>query len=109
MNTVQVAVLPGGAAPPAISGPTSVPRQERIGVQMAAFAALGLYGILRWDTLLSGGAFGRLIGLLALSATLAVGLMNHLPGRPGVGVPMAAAAFAIELARQSRVVLPPGV
>ncbi len=72
MNTVQVAVLPGGAAPPAIAGPTSVPRRERISVQVGAFGALALYGILRWDTLLSGGAFGRLFGLLALSAALAV-------------------------------------
>ncbi|HEY1521884.1 MAG TPA: transglutaminaseTgpA domain-containing protein [Solirubrobacteraceae bacterium] len=72
MNTVQVAVLPGGARPPAITPPASAPRRERIRVQVAAFAALGLYGILRWDTLLSGGAFARLFGLLMLSAALTV-------------------------------------
>src|SRR5690348_12840857 len=71
MNTVQVAVLPGGAGAPALAPSVSAPRRQRVGVQVAAFAALGLYGILRWDTLLSGG-FGRLFGLLVLSSVLAV-------------------------------------
>jgi protein-glutamine gamma-glutamyltransferase len=71
MNTVQVAVLPGGAGPPAIAPSAAAPHRERVGVQMTAFAALGLYGILRWDSLLSGG-FGRLLGLLVLSSALAV-------------------------------------
>jgi protein-glutamine gamma-glutamyltransferase len=71
MNTVQVAVLPGGAGSPAIAPSASAPPRERIGVQAAAFAALGLYGIVRWDTLLSGG-LGRLLGLLVLSTVLAV-------------------------------------
>lgn len=72
MNTVQVAVLPGNAGPPAIAPSASAPRRERVGVQLAGFTALGLYGILRWDTMLAGSAFARLFGLLALSAALAV-------------------------------------
>jgi transglutaminase-like putative cysteine protease len=72
MSGVQVAVLPGGAGPPALSRPVVEPHRERIGVEVGAFAALGLYGVLRWDTLLSGAAFGRLAGLLALSALLAI-------------------------------------
>ncbi len=72
MNAVQVAVLPGGAGPPAIAPTASAPRREPVGVQLAAFFALGLYGILRWDTMLSGSSFGRLFGLLALSAALSV-------------------------------------
>jgi protein-glutamine gamma-glutamyltransferase len=68
----QVAVLHGGTAPPAIAAPAAGPRRERIVLRVTAFIALGLYGVLRWDTLLSGGAMGRLAGLLALSAVLSV-------------------------------------
>jgi protein-glutamine gamma-glutamyltransferase len=72
MSSVQVAVLPGGAGPPAVAQASSAGRPERIGVQGAAFAALGLYGVARWDTLLAGG-LGRLLGLLILSTVLAIG------------------------------------
>jgi transglutaminase-like putative cysteine protease len=71
MSGVQVAVLPGGTAPPAVAGPAAAAPRERIGIQATAFAALGLYGVARWDTLLAGG-LGRLLGLLALSIALAV-------------------------------------
>jgi transglutaminase-like putative cysteine protease len=72
VSGVQVAVLPGGTAPPAIAAPAAGPRRERIGLRVTAFAALGLYGVLRWDTLLSGAAMGRLAGLLVLSAVMSV-------------------------------------
>jgi hypothetical protein len=47
-------------------------------VRLATFGALALYGVLRWATLLSGGATGRLLGLLALALLLA-----------GAGAPLA--------------------
>jgi transglutaminase-like putative cysteine protease len=40
-------------------------------VRLAAFAALGLYGVLRWGTLVSGGVEGRLLGLLGVAVLLA--------------------------------------
>jgi protein-glutamine gamma-glutamyltransferase len=40
-------------------------------VRLVAFAALGLYGVLRWSTLLSPPATWRLLGLLAISVALA--------------------------------------
>ncbi len=42
-------------------------------IRLAAFAVLGLYGVGRWSTLLSGGTHGRLLGLLGLGLLLAVG------------------------------------
>ena len=48
-------------------------RTERPLVTVVATAALGLYGMLRWSTLLTGGAdHRRLLGLLALSVALAL-------------------------------------
>lgn len=71
MSGVQVAVLPGGAGRPALARSDPEPAGRRGHVQVAAFIALGLYGVLRWATLLGGGSAGRLIGLLALGAVLA--------------------------------------
>lgn len=48
-------------------------RAQRPLVRLAAFAALGLYGVLRWGTLVSGGAEGRLLGLLGLAVLVAGG------------------------------------
>ncbi len=41
-------------------------------VQLGAFAALGLYGVLRWGTMLRPVPVGRLLGLLALALAIAV-------------------------------------
>ena len=47
-------------------------------LRLAAFAALGLYGVLRWSTLLSPAAEGRLLALLALTVLLAgIGLLSR--------------------------------
>jgi hypothetical protein len=67
----QVALLgPSGrhASPPRLELEASA---ERPLVRMAAFAALGLYGVVRWSTLLSGKDDGRLLGLLAIAVLIA--------------------------------------
>jgi transglutaminase-like putative cysteine protease len=46
-------------------------------VQVAAFAALGLYGVLRWGTLLKPAPVGRLLGLWALA--IAIAALAELP------------------------------
>jgi len=45
----------------------------RTTTRVVAFAALALYGTLKWSTLLTGHPLGRLMGLLALAIALAVG------------------------------------
>ena len=66
-------------------------------VRLAAFAALGLYGVLRWSSLLSGGAGSRLLALLALAVLLAAGgLVTRGRLLPAIGAILAAlAALAI--------------
>ncbi len=44
---------------------------ERTGVRLSAFAALGLYGVLRWGTMVSPAPVWRLLGLLAVALILA--------------------------------------
>jgi transglutaminase-like putative cysteine protease len=64
----QVAIL-GARGHVAPSRPTA----SRPAVRLVAFAALALYGTLRWGTLLAGRATPRLLGLLALAVLLAGG------------------------------------
>ena len=52
--------------------PEIAPRERPL-VRLAAFTALGFYGVLRWGTLLSPAETGRLLALLALSVLLAGG------------------------------------
>jgi len=55
-------------------------------VQLGAFAALGLYGVLRWGTMLKPVPVGRLLGLWALAvAIVALGELPALRRRP-VGI-----------------------
>jgi len=69
-STTQVAVLaPLGHE--AGSGGRAVRTVERPLVRLVAFAALGLYGVLRWGTLMSPAPTWRLLGLLALTVALA--------------------------------------
>jgi hypothetical protein len=66
----QVALLPaGGRRPPASAGAANV--EDRPGLRLAAFAALGLYGVLRWQALFTHPPGGRLLDLLALALLLA--------------------------------------
>ena len=70
-GTRQVALLgPSGrhASPPRLE---VQPVAEQPWVRLAAFAALGLYGVLRWSTLLSAGSDRRLVGLLVLAVVVA--------------------------------------
>ncbi len=71
MSTSQVAVLPGRVGSRAWAGPAAEERDERPGVRVLAFVLLGLYGVHRWATLLTGGSSGRLAGMLAATTLLA--------------------------------------
>ena len=93
----QVALLGAGgrhASPPRVRAEAAL---EQPMLRLAAFAALGLYGVLRWSTLLSPAADGRLLALLALTVLLAgVGLLSHSKLLvAALAVIAALAAFAI--------------
>ncbi|HJS92716.1 MAG TPA: transglutaminase-like domain-containing protein, partial [Solirubrobacteraceae bacterium] len=69
-STTQVAVLaPLGTD----AGPSRVTSRtgDRPFVRLTAFAALGLYGVLRWGTLMKPAPTWRLLGLLVLAVGLA--------------------------------------
>ncbi len=69
-STTQVAVLaPLGSD----AGPShaSTGTADRPLIRLTAFAALGLYGVLRWGTLMTPAPTWRLLGLLALAVALA--------------------------------------
>jgi protein-glutamine gamma-glutamyltransferase len=69
-STTQVAVLaPLGQE--AGSGRQSARTAERPVVRLIGFAALGLYGVVRWGTLMTPAPTWRLLGLLALAVALA--------------------------------------
>jgi transglutaminase-like putative cysteine protease len=104
-STTQVAVL-------APLGRDSQPNRgiaqtaDRPFIRLTAFAALGLYGVVRWGTLMNPAPTWRLIGLLALAVALAgVGpvvlererTVAALGGRgesvSAVGAPLAVVAF----------------
>jgi transglutaminase-like putative cysteine protease len=44
---------------------------ERIAIRLATFGALGVYGVVRWSTLLSPAPQWRLLGMLALALAMA--------------------------------------
>ena len=69
-STTQVAVLAplGRDAPPSRR---LAETGERPLVRLVAFAALGLYGVIRWGTLMNPAPTWRLIGLLGLAVALA--------------------------------------
>jgi protein-glutamine gamma-glutamyltransferase len=94
MSDVQIAVL--GAAPGSRSVPRRVSRHAdgHPLLQIVAFAALALYGSLRWGTLVTGGSTGRLVGLVALTSLLAAGPLVAARSRAlaALGAVFAAAA-----------------
>jgi transglutaminase-like putative cysteine protease len=63
-------------------------------VRLAAFFALGLYGITRWSTLMTPAPSGRLVGLLAL-ATAAAGALGVVARGPRLLRPAAAILGAL--------------
>jgi protein-glutamine gamma-glutamyltransferase len=68
-STTQVAVLAHLGRGSAAS--RSARTTERPLIRLVAFAALGLYGVLRWGTLLNPAPTWRLLGLLAVAVALA--------------------------------------
>jgi protein-glutamine gamma-glutamyltransferase len=69
-STAQVAVLePRGVRRTRTSSDLEIARRPRL--RLAAFATLGLYGALRWGTLLSPAPIWRLLALLGLAALVA--------------------------------------
>jgi transglutaminase-like putative cysteine protease len=72
VSNVQVALLPGAVGSRASAHPEQRDHGERPLIQIAAFALIGLYGVLRWNTLLGDGSTGRLMALLGLSLVLVV-------------------------------------
>ncbi len=96
MSTSVALLEPGArhASPPHLRVAAAA---EQPLVRLAAFAALGLYGVLRWSTLLSPGAEGRLLALLALAVLLAgSGLLTRSRLLKAILAILAAlAAFAI--------------
>jgi protein-glutamine gamma-glutamyltransferase len=103
-STTQVAVLASLREGTAPSRRVAAP-VERPLIRIASFAALGLYGVVRWGTMMSPGPTGRLLALLGLALVLAAAgpvLRRYdraieLPGgRVGlvalVGVPLAVLA-----------------
>ncbi len=98
MSNVQIAVLP--------TGPGSAPRRVfqktdgRPTVRVLAFAALALYGALRWGSLVSTGSSARLLGLVVLATLVAAGgpvLAFRSRLLAGLGV-LIAAAVALAIA-----------
>jgi transglutaminase-like putative cysteine protease len=67
----QVALLPPQGADRKRSPALAHTAGDRPRIRLAAFAALGLYGVLRWETLFIHPPIGRLVGLLALALLLA--------------------------------------
>ncbi len=68
--------------------------RERPLIRLAAFAALAGYGVLRWATLLSPAAAGRLFGLLVLAVAIA-GAGPMLIARRARPLAILAAVFAV--------------
>ena len=94
----QVALLPPAGSPPAAARALGG-RAGSPAVRPLAFAALALYGTLRWETLLTGSSWHlRLLGLFALSvAVAALGTWLRGRGRALVGL-LVLAAFVVMLA-----------
>jgi hypothetical protein len=64
----HVAVLSPGRTARAVE---TSPSRHRESLTLAAFAALGLYGLMRWATLLQSPPVARLLGLLVLAVVVA--------------------------------------
>jgi transglutaminase-like putative cysteine protease len=104
-STTQVAVL-------APLGQDAAPRRraadaaDRPVIRLIAFSALGLYGVVRWGTLMNPAPTWRLLGLLALAVALAgvgpllldrersvAALRGRTESVSAVGAPLALLAF----------------
>jgi transglutaminase-like putative cysteine protease len=94
-----VTVAPRFARPRSQSGAVEA-GGDRAGVRLAAFAALGLYGVLRWSTLLHPAPTWRLAGLLILSVALAAGVgpLRRLALPVAIGATLLLALLAFPMA-----------
>ncbi len=81
----EVAVLVPAGTTRARSRRAAASSRDRPLVRLVAFAALGLYGALRWGTLMSPAPVWRLLGLLGL-AVLLVGAGIVIDGRSRVAM-----------------------
>jgi protein-glutamine gamma-glutamyltransferase len=97
-STAQVAVLePRGVR--RTRNRSALAAVDRPRLRLAAFAALGLYGALRWGTLMSPAPIWRLLGLLVLAVLVAgpgrlVAARSRALGR-GLGAVAVAAMFPL--------------
>ena len=94
-SRAHVAVLPplGRRAPRPAAGTIA---HERVGLRLAAFAAFGLYGVLRWATQLNPEPTWRLLGMLAVStAVVAIGTATPRRARSAVWVAGSLALLAM--------------
>jgi transglutaminase-like putative cysteine protease len=91
----QIAVLPPVGRHGERTRAQPAPTQRPL-VRLAAVGTLGLYGILRWGTMLSPAPMWRLLGLLGLCLALAAaGTARPVLGRSVVALAAVAAVFAM--------------
>ena len=94
-TAAQIAVLPAAGQQPARARSQAAAPAQRPAVQIAAFGALGLYGALRWSTLLSPAPTWRLLGLLGVCLALAAGGVSLFTRSRVLAVVAAAAAIIL--------------
>ena len=85
----DVAVLVPSGSARSHSRRAATVRADRPVVRLVAFGALGLYGILRWATLMTPAPVWRLLGLLVLSMAI-VGAGTALRGRSRLAIALLA-------------------
>jgi protein-glutamine gamma-glutamyltransferase len=91
--------------PPRFERAPSTPGRElssgaRTLIRLAAFAALGFYGVLRWTRLTAGAPTGRLLGLLGLAVVLAgaVPLLRRFGRAPAIVAAVVLCLLALPMA-----------
>ncbi|MGZ4196974.1 MAG: transglutaminase-like domain-containing protein [Solirubrobacteraceae bacterium] len=98
-SRAQVAVLPPLGRRAVRPGAKATTAPERAGTVVAAFAAFGLYGALRWSTMLHPAPTWRSLGMLAVTtAIVAIGILLRGRARPLVvfaGIVALLAMFAL--------------
>jgi transglutaminase-like putative cysteine protease len=83
-SRAQVAVLPPlGRRAPRPGATTTAAVRERPALRLVAFAGFGLYGVLRWSTMLHPAPTWRSLGMLAVAtAIVAIGILLDRRARP---------------------------
>jgi len=96
-SAAHVAVLPAGGRERTRTLPRSEPHARRPTIRLATFAALALYGVLRWATLAHPAPAGRLAGMLAAAVVLG-GIGIALDRKQALIVALALLALFVMLA-----------